>query len=219
MEHEKNGEVDRVMKEWRIKLLLSIVLPIFFCAFYFPLQHIAPFPAKSFSLTGLDRAIGFEPNWIWGYQSIYLLMPIFPWLAPKREDLWRYTKGFFLLCSIAFLVFFLYPVNGPRPEPSGNENLFYRMLIAVEGKSNAFPSLHAGLCIYSLAFGFQIRRAISFPVPSWMLWTALLLWAGCILFSAAATKQHYVIDLAAGAFLSWLCHFWAWRGNPQSILV
>jgi hypothetical protein len=101
--------------EWRLKLLLALTLPLLFCLAYFSLQHLVLFPVRTFRETPLDRAIPFQPAWVYAYQSIYLLMPIAPWLSASRHELVNYTKGLRLLSAGGVPYLPPLPRNGPAP--------------------------------------------------------------------------------------------------------
>ena len=66
---------------WKVKTALMVVLTVFFCVPYFTLQRFLLFNPRTFPLSALDRAIDFNPRWIWAYQSVYLLLIALPWMA------------------------------------------------------------------------------------------------------------------------------------------
>lgn len=198
----------RVRCHPRHKLVLLVALPVLFGLGYFPLQHVTLFTPTTFSLTALDRAIPFAPEWIYAYQSLYLLMPLAPLLATRKEQLARYTEGFAWLAAVSFLIFLLYPVVSPRPDGVTGVAAF-DLLTRYEGKLNAFPSLHAGLCAYTLIFAFRaFRKEISTAFGRRLFFLGLA-WGGVILYATLATKQHYAVDLPAGIVLAWSSHRWS----------
>jgi membrane-associated phospholipid phosphatase len=202
----------RFAREWRFKLSLGLTLAALFCFPYFLLEYHPLFPSRTLPLSWLDRAAGFHPMWIWPYQSIYLLINALPWLATSREQLRRYTVGFGALCAVGFAVFLLFPVRAPRPAVERATGMF-RLLLLYDRPLNALPSLHAGLLVYTLAFG---RRVVGRALP-WKVWLALLAWSGVILYATLATKQHYAVDLVAGAVLAAGCDALAWFSRDRSM--
>jgi membrane-associated phospholipid phosphatase len=86
------------------------------------------------------------------------------------------------------------------------------MIVRLDGTYNAFPSLHAGFLVYTLALGFRLlgRRLHPLVVAGIGIWTAL------ILYATLATKQHYVLDLLAGGMIGFVAHGLAWRLRPQT---
>lgn len=188
----------RNTKLWKIKLILLAIVPLSFSVVYLGLQHVEFFTPRTFELSALDRAIAFSPQWVYVYQSLYVLMPIVPLLLTRRDQLERYMKGLVWISALSFLIFLFFPVLAPRPDGLTGVAA-YDLLTRYEGKVNAFPSLHAAFVAYSLLFArWAFRgRALTFVGT---------LWGGAILYATLATKQHYAIDLPAGIVLAWICH-------------
>src|SRR5262245_12522616 len=134
---------------WRLKLGLYLALSLAFCVCYFSLQRFPIVAPRTLPLTRLDRAIGFHPDAIWAYQSVYLLIPLFPFLARTREQLMQYTRGFAWLCGVSFVIFLIVPIVCPRPDGETSVAMF-RLMTSYDGKINTIPSLHVGLSVYSL---------------------------------------------------------------------
>src|SRR5215831_5184864 len=110
------GLMQRVRANISLKLACYAVLTIAFCVPYFLIQRIPWIHPRTLPLTWIDEAIGYRPGAVYAYQSVYLLIPLFPFLAVSREDLFRFARGFQLLCFVSFTIFLLFPVAGPRPE-------------------------------------------------------------------------------------------------------
>lgn len=195
-----------------LKLELYLALSIAFCVVYFSLQRFPLFPTQPLPLTSLDRAIGFHPEWIYVYQSVYLLVPLFPFLARTREQLMQYTLGFGLLCGISFLIFALVPIVCPRPDDETHVAMF-RLMLSYDGKINTIPSLHVGLSVYSVLFGYQLSQAAR--GLRLMVWIGVA-WTALIAYAALATKQHYAVDVPPGVVLAWVAHRIAARRRAQS---
>jgi membrane-associated phospholipid phosphatase len=195
---------------FRSKLLLTIGLTLYFCLFYFTLQRLVFFVPRQFELSRFDEAVRFDPRWTLVYQSLYLLLPT-PWLASTHEQLRRYARGFFIVTIIGFLFFFALPVEGPRPDQMADDR-FYQLLITYDRNLNAFPSLHAALAIYTFLFALRIlpryRAAIA---------VAGGVWIALILFATIVTKQHYAVDVVAGAFIAVCADLLAWRYTARVI--
>ena len=208
----------RLATEARVKGWLGVALTLLFCVPYFALQQLGLFEARRFELSALDRAIGFDPRWVWAYQSVYLLLSFVPWLSTSRDDLRRYARGFVLLAAVSFACFLFYPVDGPRPADAPRSGMF-GLLLAYDGTRNSIPSLHVGLATYTLLFGIR-SIGPDLPAASRRLWTAIgTAWLAAIAYATLATKQHYAIDLPPGILGGWLAHAWAWRsaGEPPRL--
>jgi len=194
-----------------MKVAVCLGLTAGICVPYFGLQRLALFAPRTLPATSLDSWIAFDPTWVMAYESIALLVPLAVWLATRRDELQRYARGLALLCGVSFAFFLLLPVVGPRPELLPQDDM-YRALVELDAASNAFPSLHAGLTLYSLLFGYQVlHRALSRGGRRVYVLVAVA-WCGLILFGTLATRQHWALDLPPGLLLGWIAHRWAWRG-------
>lgn len=197
----------RVTAHWRFKVVLSIALLILFCVPYFTLQHLVVFPVRTLSLTPIDQAIVFNPRWVWVYQSVYVLIAVVPWLATSRPHLERYARGFAVLSLAAFACFLFFPVAGPRPDTVPHTGMF-SWLVWYDRPTNALPSLHVGLAAYTVFFGARMSATSLNATTRLGLIVIGTVWVAAISYAALATKQHYAVDLPAGALAAWLAH---WR--------
>jgi membrane-associated phospholipid phosphatase len=202
----------RARTHWRIKAALTLALAVFFCVPYFALQRVPVFPARTLPVSGIDRAIGFEPRWVWIYQSVYLLLVLVPWMVTSREGLRRYAAGFAGLSTAAFLCFFFVPVIGPRPDGQVT-NVMFRILASYDRPLNCFPSLHVGLAVYTMLAARWILDGTWRPTRNGLLFLGWF-WTALIAYAAVATKQHYAIDIPAGALLASISH-WSTRHIGQ----
>jgi membrane-associated phospholipid phosphatase len=200
---------------WRMKAALSAGLTLFFCVPYFTLQRLTLFPARTLPLSALDRAIDFDPRWVWAYQSVYLLLAIVPWMVATYSELRQYARGVFLLSGVGFAFFLLLPVRGPRPDIEAAD-FMYRVLQWYDRPLNCFPSLHAGLTVYTVLFGAGVSRGRMTVSAHRAVVSLAWLWTTLIAYAALATKQHYAIDLPAGALLACLCHWWNCHNTQRS---
>ena len=202
---------DRATAEWRRKLTLSAVLVPFFCVPYFAIQRLPGRAVRHWPLGPIEEAIGFQPEWVWVYQSAYVLLTCVPWLAASTlDDLRRYALGFVLASSIGFAFFLILPIECPRP-PDAPATGMYAWLVSYDRPVNTFPSLHVGLSVYTVLFGARASSGQIAVVRRRVLVLALGLWVCAIGYAAVAIRQHFVVDLPAGAVLAWWCHHRAWR--------
>lgn len=214
MSSAAHSSVASLRVNWRSKAALTFALTAFFCVPYFALQRVVVFPVRTLALSSLDRAIDFDPSWVWAYQSVYLLLAAVPWMSTTREELRKYSAGFVLLSIVGFLFFFFIPVRGPRPD-TATPDVMFRFLQSYDRPLNCFPSLHVGLAVYTVLAACVIfrrapeliRRRISFL--GWM-------WTFAVGYAALATKQHYAIDVATGALLGYACGWSTWHVTQRS---
>lgn len=206
----------RFKAHWPLKLGLSLGLGLLFWTGYGLLGRHAVFPLRGVPVTWLDRSIPFQPEpWGWIYLSQFLLTGLLPWLMTDREEIRRFAASVGWLSGASFLIFFLFPVASPRPLFLTEEAGAMRLILDYDGPLNAFPSLHAGFLILLARLAWRI-----FPAPRSRL--AVLggcLWGAAILYATLATRQHYALDLVAGAGLGVLADWLAWRSGPRARVV
>ena len=183
----------RLKAYWRFKLVAGGLILILFFIFYFWLLHFHIFPVREMPALALDRVIAFQPGALLLYLSLYVYIPVAPWLLDNKRDLNACCLALGGLCLVGLVIFLLWPTAIPRPDSAD-----YRPLIAIDRPRNVCPSLHAAFAIFS---------AICIDRLAWHLGNCRLarglswLWCLGILYATLATKQHVVIDLLAGAVL------------------
>jgi hypothetical protein len=204
----------RIRSHLDAKVAMFLLLAVGIVVPYFSLQRWRPFPPRAPIETPLDAWIPFQPEWAPAYLSVCLLVPLFPLLALRREDVWRYLRGIAALCLPCFACFLLAPMPGPRPEVAAVDGA-YGWLVGVDATWNAFPSLHAGLVLYSFLYGRRAIGADLSPRARHTVGALSALWGALILYGTLATKQHWVADLPPAFVLAWGAHRWAWRGKMR----
>ena len=234
-----NRIVERLKSHWRLKLCLGLALPVVLAPIYLALERYPLFPPRTFPMSPIDLAIRFSPDWVWIYDSHYLLLQL-AWLARTREQIRRFAVGFVMIMVIGFSVFILMPVIGPRPtdiHPTG----MYALLVASDLPLNSFPSLHVddtpsrmSRCCGSMHCASAALNALpnadasnastprinapkrGITASQLVLNLFLAAWVILIVYSTMATRQHYFADLPPGLLLGWLGHRVAWRSRTQA---
>jgi membrane-associated phospholipid phosphatase len=205
----------RVGVLWPAKLRLTVFLSVWFWSVYLFLSRHAALPIHRLPTTPLDDWAGFRPYpWVWIYESNFLITGIIPWLMISLSELRRYAVGFLLLSGLSFLIFIIFPVASPRPA-NLDTNSTLMFITRLDGPLNAFPSLHAGCLVYTLALARRIFGRHLNPVA----FGCLLVWASLILFATLATKQHYAIDLLAGGLVGMGADWIAWRNSLGNLMA
>lgn len=200
-----------------LKLVLMVVLNLLVYVPYLLLQRHHFFPAKNMPPTFFDRMIPFSDQAVWLYLSIFLLMPVGPFLMNNRNQIFRYAVGIFLISLCANIIFIFWPTSCPRPDVQGTIPA-YQMLTTIDNPFHAFPSLHAAFAVYSALCGALVLRELNVS----RLWRIILgLWVFMILYATLATKQHVLVDIIAGSTLGfggYICAFKEWnsisKGKP-----
>jgi len=194
-----NEIILRVKSNWALKVFFSVVFTVGFTSIYFGVfQRRQMFPVTTMKISWLDQLIPWVPDSVYLYESIFLLMPIAPWLTKTRRELNRYCLGFVLMSLVGFCIFFLFPTLNPRPKDIHGANSMYQALIQFDNGINACPSFHAAFALFhgacchaTFSVGTRNKRI------RWIIW----IWVLGILASALLTKQHVFVDLVAGAIL------------------
>ena len=197
---------------WKLKLGILAGLGVFFSLVYFTLQHVELFERRELRWTVVDHWAGFEPGWAWVYASLYLLMPVSPWLATERLALRRFACGWISFYLVSFAIFVAFPVDCPRPEETTGVWL-YNQLITVDTRGNSFPSLHCSLAAFSVLFGHRTLSLRLSRLQNLAVFTPAWIWTLLICHSTLAIKQHYFVDVVLGLALAFLSDWWVWRGS------
>jgi membrane-associated phospholipid phosphatase len=180
-----------------IQLALSVILIIGIYQFYFWCQRNHRFPPRQLR-SRLDDAIPFQPSWVWIYSCLYY--PVIVYInfvtdSPRHFLYMAMSYVVLLVCQMAFFVFF--PVATPvewRECVAGGQGASLRFLALVQkfdAASNSFPSMHTSVATLTALHLVPHLGPWSYVFP-------ILIALSCLF-----TKQHYVVDLPAGAALGW----------------
>lgn len=187
--------------------MLTVLLNLLFWIGYGWLGRHACFPLRRPPLIWLDHTVPFQPRpWGWIYLSQFLFTSIMPWLLTKKAGVIRYAIGVAGLSAASFLIFFFFPVAAPRVVDLPSDGPM-AWIISYDGPLNAFPSLHAGFLVYTGLLAWRMFGRVMPPAAA----VSGFIWGGLILYSTLATRQHYALDLVAGAVLGCAADWIAWR--------
>ncbi|MDP3939264.1 MAG: phosphatase PAP2 family protein [Deltaproteobacteria bacterium] len=157
-----------------------------------------------------DRLLPLQPVWGLIYGALYLfliLLPVFTVRAP--EHLRRTVLAYLLVWTTAYVFFFFYPTAAPRPETLSGEGFAVwslRFLYDADPPYNCFPSLHvAHSCVGALA-AYRVHRTVGIIA---------LVCAALVGLSTLFIKQHYILDVVAGALLALLAYALLLRTAPR----
>jgi len=182
--------------DYVVNLLLSAILIVGAYQFYFWCQRNPLSPVRQFRL-GIDERIPYWPSWVWIYSCLYY--PIILYLNFVLDSAREFTyvaTSYMLLLALQMLFFVFVPVATPPHWRSYNRSrtLSERFLALVQkfdAPSNSFPSMHTSVAMLTALHLAPHVGAAAFAFP-------LLIALSCLF-----TKQHYLIDLPAGAVLGW----------------
>ena len=181
---------------WRSQLASALVslAPMYFVIAIF----VRTWPMHRPELA-LDRAIPLVPAWMLIYGSLYVFVIVLPLLVVRDRPLIRRAmQSYLLVMLLSYAVFLLYPTTAPHDGTVAGEGFApwtLRVLYSIDAPYNCFPSLHVA---YAFVAAFACRR-----VHRGVGNTALA-WAALIGVSTLFTKQHYAVDVIAGAAAGYL---------------
>lgn len=183
--------------DYAINLVLSAFLIVGVYQFYFWCQRNYVASPRELKLR-VDEWIPYWPSWVWIYSCIYY--PLILYLNFVLESSRQFTHvamSYLLLLGLQMAFFVLFPVATPEHWRAINRRrtLSERFLAFVQrfdARSNSFPSMHTSVAMLTALHLVPHLGALAFAFP-------VLIALSCLF-----TKQHYVIDLPAGALLGWL---------------
>jgi membrane-associated phospholipid phosphatase len=180
-----------------IQLFLSVILIVGVYQFYFWCQRNHLTKPHQLRLP-IDDAIPFHPRWVWIYSCLYY--PVIVYLnfvtASPRHFLYL-AMSYIVLLIFQMLFFVAFPVTTPaewrlHPAGRGPSARFLAFVQRYDASSNSFPSMHTSVAMLTALHLLPHLGAWAFAFP-------VLIALSCVF-----TKQHYVLDLPAGAALGWM---------------
>lgn len=178
------------------QLVVSVLLIIGIYQFYFWCQRHPLGKAREFR-TFIDDAIPYRPGWVWIYSCLYYPVIIYiNFVMTSPSQFLHVAMSYVILLAAQMTFFTALPVVVPVAWRAYNRrrDLSERFLALVQSfddRSNSFPSMHVSVATLTTLH----------LVPQLGAWA----WAFPVLIAVSClfTKQHYVIDVPAGALLGW----------------
>ena len=183
--------------DYVVNSVLSIFLIVGAYQFYFWCQRNYVTEPRQLKLP-VDDWIPFHPHWVWIYSFLYYPGIIYlNWTIASARHFTHVASSYLLLLLLQMLFFLLFPVATPGHwrEFGGRDSLSGRFLALVQrfdAESNSFPSMHTSVAMLTALHFLPSLGAIALLFP-------VLIGLSCLF-----TKQHYVVDVPAGAVLGWL---------------
>lgn len=195
-----------------VKAAGNTVFLLLFFNTYFALQHQPFFAVTQIPATPLDDWIAFQPWAMVPYLSLWVYTALPLALQPAWRPLLRYGAHMTALCLFGLTVFLLWPtsVSDAMGQRAGGGAL--DALYAIDDAGNACPSLHVAASVFTFLWLRAQLGAVG--APRW-LHAVNAGWCLFICYATLATKQHLVLDVAAGAALGLLGGFWSLRATRR----
>jgi membrane-associated phospholipid phosphatase len=186
--------------DYVIHLTLSIFLIIGVYQFYFWCQRHQLARPRELRLP-VDDWIPYRPNWVWIYSFLYYPVILYiNWVVESPGQFTRIAISYVALLGLQMAFFVSFPVVTPQSWRAENKRRttserFLALVQRFDASSNCFPSMHVSVAMLTALHLY----------PRLGPWT--ILFPGVIALSCLFTKQHYVVDVPAGAVLGWVAFF------------
>jgi hypothetical protein len=153
----------------------------------------------------LDHIIPLVPAASYPYMTYVLLPPTLIVVSGRRPD-FVYVFGAGMACHFLNLIAYTVvpsELSGRAIAPAGS---LLELLYAADGGRCVLPSGHAALPVAVSTAALLVARSSAASQRFWR-GVALLfaLWGAMLATTALLTKQHYVVDIIAGAVFGALC--------------
>lgn len=188
----------RLRALWPAKLIgIPLGMAAFF-AVYFQLLRHPVFPVTTVPLIAIDRVLGFRPEALPLYASLWIYVSLAPGLMVARRQLVSYGLAALLLSSIGFGIFFFLPTAVPGSGADWSSHPSFALLKAADASGNACPSMHVAFAVFTAVWLGRLLRETGAGRP-----VRALNWAWClgIVYSTLAIRQHVALDALSGAAL------------------
>ena len=191
-------------KDILVQLFLSAILIVGVYQFYFWCQRNALSTPRQFKL-GLDDLIPYRPRWVWIYSCLYYPVIVYiNFVTPSPREFIYMAMSFLALLAMQMVFFVFFPVTTPEHwralnQKRGRSERFLAFVHRFDAASNCFPSMHVSVATLT---AFHLQGVLG----PWAFVFPVLIGLSCLF-----TKQHYVVDLPAGAVLGWVAFgFYQW---------
>ncbi|MDD4929315.1 MAG: phosphatase PAP2 family protein [Gallionella sp.] len=175
----------------------TLFISLFFAAYFYLLKSPA-YPATVMPFTWMDRLIGFVPQALPVYLSLWVYVSLPPALLATRRELYGYGMFMSGTCLVGLIIFYFWPTVVPAAHIDWNLYPDMDFLKSMDASGNACPSLHVTTAVFSAIWLHYLLRRFTAPV-----WILIFNWTWCIgiLYSTLATRQHVALDVLAGLAL------------------
>jgi membrane-associated phospholipid phosphatase len=207
---------------WRMRhhlvlkfLGISGFMWVFFTLYFHLLRH----PGREvlvMPLTALDQALPFQPMAFVAYASLWIYVGFPVGLMLSLREVLRYGAWMGGLCAVGLSCFYLWPTAVPPYDFSGVDlsGSGMRLLQGVDAAGNACPSLHVATAVFTAVW---VHRLLQLTAARALWFVANAVWAGLIVYSTMAIKQHVALDVAAGTLLALAFAWPSVRWHPPAV--
>ena len=177
-----------------VQLIISVFLIVGVYQFYFWCQRNYMAQPRELKLA-IDEVIPYRPRWVWIYSFLYYpVIVAINWSVTSTRHFLYVVMSYTLLLIFQMAFFTFVPVATPVEWRAcnlrrGRSERFLAFVQSLDARSNSFPSMHTSVATLTAC------HLLACAGP-WVFLFPVLIGLSCLY-----TKQHYVIDLPAGAAL------------------
>ncbi len=190
--------VVRLRALWVHKLIGTTAAMALFFVIYFQLLKHPLFPVTVMPLIGLDRLIGFRPEALPLYLSLWVYVSLGSSLVLERRELGSHALAAVVLAALGLGVFFFWPTAVPPPDVDWERHPGFAFLKGIDASGNACPSLHVAFAVLACVW---IDRHLQMMGAGRSVRILNVVWAVGIVYSTVAIRQHVALDALAGLAL------------------
>ena len=179
-----------------VQLIISVFLIVGVYQFYFWCQRNHVTQPRELRLP-IDNHIPYRPRWVWIYSFLYYpVIVAINWTVTSPRHFLYVAISYMLLLGLQMVFFLLLPVTTPTEwracvTGKGRSERFLAFVQSFDARSNSFPSMHTSVAMLTALHLYANVGPLVFAFPA------------LIALSCLFTKQHYIVDLPAGALLGW----------------
>jgi peptidoglycan/xylan/chitin deacetylase (PgdA/CDA1 family)/membrane-associated phospholipid phosphatase len=170
---------------------------VFFAAYFALLRHPL-FPSVIIPFTRFDHGISLQPLALIPYVSLWFYVALLPALLVDRRELVGFALGCVGLSIVGLLLFLIYPTTTADSGINWSQHPEFEFIKKADTAGNACPSLHAAFAVFT---GLWFARLLPRLGAGIFAQSLNFLWAGLIVYSTLATRQHVALDALFGALL------------------
>lgn len=192
------------------KVTIPMIILVGMVPFYVFIAGPHPGRTQHVPAVGIDGTIPLVPVWSLIYGALYFFLIALPVFVVREEEHLRRTVLAFLSVWItAYICFLAWPTVAPRPDEvagAGFGAWGLRLLYDLDPPYNCFPSLHVAHSFVSALTSSRVHRGVGI---------AAIGSASLVALSTLFTKQHYVLDVVAGALMALAAYAIFVRPQPR----
>lgn len=183
--------------DYVIDVVLSVFLIVGGYQLYFWCQRNQLMSPHELRLR-VDELIPYRPGWVWIYSLLYYPVILYANLVVQSpRDFTHMAISYLVLLAFQAVFFLGFPVMTPESWRALNARgswaeRFLALVQRFDARSNSFPSMHTSVATLTALHLYP-------SLGGWALMFPALIGLSCLF-----TKQHYLVDVPAGAALGWV---------------